>query len=112
MVFQFVFSHCGVERNEDADHAADVALKDPRSSIFQEKCAIPLAAVKAYVKTTLKDSWVASLDGETHRALISKKYTNLKESAKLIRRDEVLLHQLRVGECRLAGKSQKRIGWF
>ena len=109
VVFQFVFSHCGVERNEDADHAADVALKDPRSSIFQEKCAIPLAAVKAYVKTTLKDSWVASLDGGTHRALISKKYTNLKESAKLIRRDEVLLHQLRVGECRLAGKFRKRI---
>ena len=40
VVFQFVFSHWGVERNEDADHAADVALKDPRSFISQEKCAI------------------------------------------------------------------------
>ena len=56
VVFQFVFSHYGVERNEDADHATDVALKDPRTSIFQEKCAIPLAAVKAYVRLTLKDS--------------------------------------------------------
>ena len=52
---------------------------------------------------------IASLDCGTHRALISEKYTNLKESAKLIRRDEVLLLQLRVEECRLAGKFRKRI---
>ena len=53
-----------------------------------------------YVRLTLKDSLIVSLDCGTHRALISEKYTNLNESAKLIRREEVLLHQLRVGECR------------
>ena len=43
------------------------------------------------------------------QSLISKKHTNLKEPSKLIRRYEVLLHQLKVGECRLVGKFRERI---
>ena len=60
-------------------------------------------------KPALRDSWIASLDCGTHRALITKKYKNLKESVKIIRSDEILLHQLRVGQCRLAGKFRNRI---
>ena len=109
VVFQFIYSHCGVSRNEEADRAADNALKDPRSTSAQEKCGIPLEAVKAHVKLSLKNSWIATHDEGAHRSFISKKPTNLRRTKALGRLDEVLLHQLRTGECRLAGKFRKRI---
>ena len=109
VIFQFIYSHCGVSRNEEAYRAADNALKDPRSTSAQEKCGIPLEAVKAHVKLSLKNSWIATHDEGAHRSFISKKPTNLRRTKALGRLDEVLLHQLRTGECRLAGKFRKRI---
>ena len=71
----------------------DNALKDPRSTSAQEKCGIPLEAVKAHVKLSLKNSWIATHDEGAHRSFISKKPTNLRRTKALGRLDEVLLHQ-------------------
>ena len=109
IVFQFIYSHCGVERNEEADRAAEGALKDPWTASNQDKCGIPLRAIKAQVKLSLRDAWLATDDEGSHRSFISKKPTNLHKSADMARTDEVLMHQLRTGECRLAGKFRKRI---
>ena len=109
MVFQFIFSHCGVARNEEADRAADGAVKDPRSINAQDKCGIPLRAVKAQLKLSIRDLWLNTHDEGSHRSIISKKATNLRRSAEMSRGNEVLLHQLRTGECRLAGKFRKRM---
>ena len=36
VIFQFIFPHCGVARNEKADRTADGAVKDPRSINAQD----------------------------------------------------------------------------
>ena len=52
IVFQFVYSHCGVIRNEMADKEADESLK--RIENFQDYAPIHIDAVKADVKSQLK----------------------------------------------------------
>ena len=49
VVFQFVYSHCGVEKNEVADRLAEEALRKYKA-VDQRKAPIPLQAVKALVK--------------------------------------------------------------
>jgi len=108
IVFQFVFSHCGVERNEMADRAADAALGNlPKAK--QRKASVHLSAIKAVMKSGLKENWKRSLCQETTRCTLGggSKFSDLKASSALSRRDEVVLAQLRTGQCRLLGEFRK-----
>ena len=51
---QFIFSHCGTIRNENVDSFADFALLN--CNLRQNKGAIPLSAVKAKVKRSMRDA--------------------------------------------------------
>ena len=104
IVFQFVYSHCGVVKNEMVDRAADHALSSMESK-HQQKAAIHMDAVKAELKSGLMEGWKSSLDQNTVRFRLGGKssFSDHKTSATLTRRDETLLMQLRTGECRLLG---------
>ena len=52
IVFQFVYSHCGVVKNEMVDRAADHTLSLMESK-HQQKAAIHMDAVKAELKSGL-----------------------------------------------------------
>ena len=104
IVFQFVYSHCGVVKNEMVDRAADHALSSMESK-HQQKAAIHMDAVKAELKSGLMEGWKSSLDQNTVRFRLGGKtsFSDHKMSATLTRRDETLLMQLRTGDCRLLG---------
>jgi ribonuclease HI len=110
IVFQFVYSHCGVLRNELADTEADTALKSI-SVAKQRGAEIPLRGVKAMVKLYGRDNWLLSLNPSRHRwQVCGKAFTDLKCSGALSRKEEVTAAQLRTGECMLMGRLRNRIG--
>ena len=77
----------------------------------QRNAAIPLQTVKAMVKLGCRDSWKRSLNTTRHRYAVCKEdFTDLKLSGTLTRKDEVVLAQLRTGECMLMGKLRTRLG--
>ena len=59
IVFQFVYSHCGIVKNEMVDRAADHALSLMESK-HQQKAAIHMDAVKAELKSGLMEGWKSS----------------------------------------------------
>ena len=67
ITFQFVYSHCGVSRNECADKAADVALDKYYEMSEQLKASVPLMAIKAAVKSGCKLIWLTKCCETTHR---------------------------------------------
>ena len=110
VIIQFVYSHCGVERNEIADKLAEEALRKFKS-VDQRKGSIPLQAVKAMVKLECKNRWISNLDSTRPRYQVCKgAYTDLKRSGTLSRKDEVTLAQLRAGESMMMGKLRNRLG--
>jgi hypothetical protein len=67
IIFQIVFSHCGVDRNELADKDADTALKSCDDNQHLGPIHI-FDAIKAEVKFGLKSNWLQCLDKEQNRS--------------------------------------------
>jgi ribonuclease HI len=110
VVFQFVYSHCGVERNETADKMAEEALRKFKS-VDQRKAPIPLQAVKAMIKLQCRNGWKSDLEVTRPRyQACEAAFTDLKSSCTLSRKEEVKLAQLRTGECIWMGKLRTRLG--
>ena len=109
IVVQFVSSHCGVVRNELADKLAGEALL--KLSSKQKDAPIPMMAVKAMVKSGMRKHFQENLNSDRNRYRSSgEQFTNLIASSKLSRAEEVLLAQLRTGECRVMGVLRSRLG--
>ena len=67
-------------------------------------------AVKAHVKMELRNSWKDKIEESSHRYQICKKvYSNINDKS-LSRKEQVLLAQLRCGECNKVGKYLTRLG--
>jgi hypothetical protein len=113
-VIQYVAAHCGVPGNEITDVLANKALQKYNATNMKadfKKSAIPLGSVKSEFKRAIKADWKNSLNPTKPRyAICGDSYSDLKFSDTLPRQDEVLLHQLRVGECSKMGKFKTRVG--
>jgi ribonuclease HI len=108
IVFQFVYSHCGVKRNEEVDREVARVLVEMKE--MQNTAPIALMAVKAHVKMELRNSWKDKIEESSHRYQICKKaYSNINDKS-LSRKEQVLLAQLRCGECNKVGKYLTRLG--
>ena len=114
IVIQYVAAHCGIPGNERADVLANEALQRYNATKMKaafKKSAIPLGSVKSELKRAIKMEWKNSLNPDKPRyAICGDSYSDLKFSNTLSRQDEVLLHQLRVGECSKMGKFRTRVG--
>jgi hypothetical protein len=103
VVIQYVAAHCGIPGNERADVLANEALQKYNTTKMKadfKKSAIPLGSVKSELKIAIKADWKNSLNPAKPRyAICGNSNSDLKFSDTLSRQDEVLLHQLRVGEC-------------
>ena len=110
IVFQFVFSHCGVVRNEFVDMLADEAMKSSAIAFAQATCPLSMDAVKARVKSGLRASWLQRLPKDSHRAKFCEGFTSFKKLGGLSRQEQVLLARLRVGELYDLGKLRGRLG--
>ena len=103
VVFQYVASHCGVQKNERVDRVAAEALVALRDT--QVRASIPLIAIKSVFKRVTREMFREQLNRNRHRfEILGDKPTDLKLSSQLSRNDEVTLAQLRVDECILLGK--------
>jgi ribonuclease HI len=111
ILFQHVFSHCDLDRNEMADVQVDQFL-DSCSAKDHSKVSIPLRNIKAILKLRMKHNQLSSLNVEQHRykdAGCGSKYTDLKASSLFSRSDETLVTQLRTGKCRVIGDVRKHV---
>ena len=110
VTFQFVFSHCGLVRNETADEATNVALTN--LVVLYDECAlIPLEAIKAHLKCVMRNCWLKDTS-TSHRSVISSTFSDLKSLRHSPRESEVILHQLWSGECGLLGRVRARLKLF
>ena len=107
IVFQFVFSHCGVRKNEAVDMKVAEVLKE--NVHLQHTAPIVLVAVKAHVKSELRKGWKGNINMETHRYKICKNaFSNINDRS-LSRKEQTLLAQLRCGECYTIGIFKHRL---
>ena len=110
IVIQFVPSHCGIQRNEEADQLAETSLSNMDRSV-QRNASIPFKAIKATIKSGVRRRWKAIVDVDNNRGRIAgAAFSDIKTSSMYSRKKEITLAQLRTGECRLIGKFRKRVG--
>ena len=110
IIFQFVFSHCGLERNEAVDKLATAQMK----TVHSRSAPISFMSVKAAVRSRLRRLWRDSLNvaghhyQSTHRCAIMG--TDPTDTKDLDRKKACLYRQLLVGECHKVGKLRDRLG--
>jgi hypothetical protein len=108
IVFQFVYSHCGVVKNELVDLDADLALKLLVKK--QDDCLIHMDSIRAEIKSSVSKNWLSTLSIPNRTTLSSNiKFTDLEKFSCLPREDETLLLQLISGKCRSIGEFRKKI---
>ena len=112
IVFQHVFSHCGVPMNERADELAEEAAQDPRVRAAQADVPIPFSNVVSVLNRTYREKYYKDLPLEVsgHRDRWFRKWQPGICFDGLPRFQQALLSQLRCGECPLLGGYIKKIG--
>ena len=77
----------------------------------QKEAPISLLAIKAMIKSGMKNVFLDNLNQDRHRYDIAgRNFTDLKKSCSLPRADEILLSQLRTGESKMMGVLRSRLG--
>ena len=108
IIFQFVFSHCNVIRNELVDKFAEEAMNlsiDERHR-KQNMASISFQATRCTFRRCAIDQWKAKGSTETNDrvTLLDANPTDLKKLTVFNRSDESLLHRLRTGHIAKVGK--------
>jgi ribonuclease HI len=97
LTFVWVPSHIGIEGNGAADATAKAAL-----SLRVSLSPVPYCDFKPLIGTYVNSLWQKSWDGETHNKLHRlQPVIGQYRHGKLTRRDEVVIHRLRVGHSHL-----------
>ena len=65
IVFQFVYSHCGVERNETVDKEVAKVLQNVAH--LQHTAPISFKAIKTHTKAELKQKWLKGIKPGSER---------------------------------------------
>ncbi|RMG68007.1 MAG: hypothetical protein D6722_12275, partial [Bacteroidetes bacterium] len=119
VVFQHVYSHCGLEKNELVDeYAAAVAqggyipvLSKTEQAKLQAEVPTKLSDFMCFAKRRLVQRWAQTISPEECRVkLVGTKPTNLRATKKWPRYLERTAAQIRSGECPLVGKNRHRWG--
>ena len=110
VIFQYIKGHVGVLKNEKVDASVGKALQrynKEKLGFSQKKSPILLQGIKAEVQLYLIREYKNTLSITHPRYLTCGNIpSDLKLSATYSRADEVLLHQLRSGECKLMGRHE------
>ena len=127
IIFQHVFSHCGLERNDQADKVAVRGFSGVNAVIEQAACPVPLSAVKVSITNSLRKIYFDKSEPmrHLHRYLVcgndptpDPKPPPRQQAGELLppeaiplpRRELCLLAQLRTGQCYLVGVLRQRLG--
>ena len=70
---------------------------------FQKGISIPFGGIKAWAEYQANQHWLLSPSSDARTRLIGPYTTSVRLSSGLSRVNEILLSQLRTGQCRLAG---------
>ena len=93
IVFIWVPSHVGLAGNTAADAAAKAALNLPVTNL-----AIPYSDYNYLIRTHTLNQWQELWNSETQNKLFAVEPTvNIVKSYRLPRRDEIIIHRLRIG---------------
>ena len=109
VAFQWIPSHCGIPRSENADTAARQALHT-YGSITQRKVPVRYQNVVAYYKERNKAHYLSELKRRpATRSILTTAPANLKNDSTLGRRGQVKAAQLRTGICNTMGHYQRLV---
>ena len=101
IVFIWVPSHVGLAGNTAADAAAKAALNLPVTNL-----AIPYSDYNYLIRTHALNQWQELWNSETQNKLFAVEPTvNMVKSYRLPRRDEIIIHRLRIGHTYLTRTS-------
>jgi len=93
LMFMWVPSHVGLAGNSAADTAAKTAVLPPMS-----KLTVPHSHYKPFIRSYALKQWQQSWDSETQKKLHAIEPTvNVINFFRLPRRDEIIIHRLRIG---------------
>ncbi|CCD20916.1 hypothetical protein, conserved, partial [Trypanosoma vivax Y486] len=101
--FQFVFSHCGVPRNDAADKAAEQGNAKPQS--YPAWITDIVACVERQVRNEMYRAFGKGRMSRTHRSALLDHVRPAPKHSKLDRLGESLLTQFRTG-------TSKHFGWL
>ncbi|CCD16585.1 unnamed protein product [Trypanosoma congolense IL3000] len=101
--FQFVFSHCGVPRNEAADKAAEQGNAKPQT--YPARVTDIVTSVERQVRIEMYRSFEEGRMLRTHRSVLLDHVRPAPKHTKLDRLGESLLAQFRTG-------TSKHFGWL
>ena len=112
IIFQHVFSHCGVDSNERADALATEAAEDDRIARAQAHVPVTYSNLvnvlnRAYCTKFFDD---LELDVDSHHDHFFGKWKPGRSFTGLPRFKQALCSQLRCGECPLIGKYRMKVG--
>ena len=93
LVFMWFPSHVGLAGNSAADTAAKAAVLMPISTL-----TVPYSDLFPLIRTHVLKQWQSSWSLETENKLHAIEPTvNMAKSYRLPRRDEIIIHRLRIG---------------
>ena len=107
LTFQFVFSHCGLPRNDEVDQLA----KEAAATLHQRQVAIWIVDFMTAAKRHLLSAWRENIRGDTERfRLVGNTSSNLRASEQWPRKIQVLAAQSRTSSCTIFGLFPRLIG--
>jgi ribonuclease HI len=93
VVFMWVPSHVGLAGNTAADTAAKASLTLPVSNL-----TVPHSDYNSLIRVHMVKKWQQSWNSEcTNKLHVIQPVVNVTQSYRLPRRDEILIHRLRIG---------------
>ena len=105
VVIQWIPSHCGLEKNEDVDAAAQAAFECMGEQ--QKNVGVPFSTLKSVIKQRIKAQWIGDIQ---HLTTMSVVYDGVLRFLRpnlldgLDRMGALLISQLRTGHCKYVGK--------
>ena len=102
--FCWIPSHVGIRGNEIADRLAKAAINKPEPLYLKVPCTDFIPKVKTYIRNLWKERWIKNKDDRGNKLFMFNPDIQPIYINALSRKDEVVIHRIRIGHTRLTHK--------